>query len=142
MELIKNIIGASGHQHNSEGTVNSKEQVTYPPDGITTTIHNGVLVCSANRHLTGDLEKIKKRLAMESGLLDKWVEEQGGITGHIKAIVSINGPVCRISATGGEIDLKELNINNVHVSLVAIVFEVDQNALERRIMSLLDRLGT
>jgi hypothetical protein len=138
MELIKNIIG--GVQQ-PEAANRGTEQGSYPPDGITSDFHNNALVCSANRHITGDLEEIKKKLASEAGLLDKWVEEQGGITGHIKAIVSVNGPVCRISTTGGEVDIKELPIKNVHVSLVAIVFEVDKTVLEHRIISLLDSLG-
>jgi hypothetical protein len=138
MELIKNIIGGV---RQPEVAHRGTEQGTYPPDGITSDFHNNALVCSANRLLTGDLEQIKKRLASEAGLLDKWVEDQGGITGHIKAIVSVNGPVCRISATGGEVDVKELQITNVNVSLVAIVFEIEQKALEKRVKSLLDSLG-
>jgi hypothetical protein len=137
MELIKNIIGGVRQPENAH---RDAEQGSYPPDGITSNIHNGALVCSANKHLTGDLERIKNRLALEAGLLDKWVEEQGGITGHIKAIVSVNDPVCRISATAGEVDVKELPIKNVHVSLVAIVFEIDKIALEQQINSLLDSL--
>lgn len=137
MELIKNIIsGVRQHEDSHRGT----EQGTYPPDGVTTEFHNNALVCSANRHVTGDLEEIKKRLAFETGALDRWVEEEGGITGHIKTIVSANGPVCRISATAGEVDIKELPIKNFHVSLVAIVFEIDKADLERRINSVLDGL--
>jgi hypothetical protein len=137
MELIKNIIG--GVQQ-PEVANRGTEQGTYPLDGITSDFHNNALVCSANRHITGELEEVKKRLTFEAGALDKWVEEQGGITGHIKAIVSVNGPVCRISATAGEVDVKELPIKNVHVSLVAIVFEVDQKVMEQRVESLLDSL--
>lgn len=138
MELIKNIIGGV-RQH--EDSHRGAEQGNYPLDGITTDFHNNALVCSANRHVTGEIEEIKKRLAFETGELDRWVEEEGGITGHIKAIVSANGPVCRISATAGEVDVKELPIRNLHVSLVAIVFEIDKVVLERRIISLLDSLG-
>jgi hypothetical protein len=137
MELIKNIIGGVKQP---EAANRGAEQSTYPPDGITSDFHNNALVCSANRHLTGDLEQIKNRLALEAGLLDKWVEEQGGITGHIKAIVSVNDPVCRISATAGEVDVKELPIKNVHVSLVAIVFEIEQGKMEQRVESLLEGL--
>src|SRR5512145_124814 len=134
MELIKNIIGRVHQPENGRGHA---EQSNYPQDGITSNIHNGALVCSANRHITGDLERIKNRLASEAGLLDKWVEEQGGITGHIKAIVSVNDPVYRISATAGEVDIKELPIKNAHVSIVAIVFEIDKTALEERVESIL-----
>jgi hypothetical protein len=137
MELIKNIIGGV-RQH--EDSLRGAEQGNYPPDGITLNIHNGALVCSANRHITGDLEQLKKKLALAAGALDRWVEEQGGITGHIKAIVSVNGPVCRISATAGEVDIKELSINNLHVSLVAIVFKIDQAALKHQVETLLEGL--
>jgi hypothetical protein len=137
MELIKNILsGVRQHEDSHRGV----EQVTYPPDGITTTFHDNALVCSANRHVTGELEEIKKRLAFETGALDRWVEEEGGITGHIKAIVSANSPVCRISATAGEVDVKEFPIKNYHVSLVAIVFEIERTVLEERVEALIEGL--
>jgi|GEM_PF-2842154 hypothetical protein len=137
MELIKNIIGGASQPEDSH---KGGEQGNYPPDGITTAFHNNALVCSANRHVTGDIEQIKKKLLAEASLLDKWVEDQGGITGHIKAIISVNGPVCRISATAGEVDLKELPIRNFHVSLVAIVFKIEQKKIEQRVESLLAQL--
>lgn len=137
MELIKNIIGGACQPEDSH---KGGEEGNYPPDGITTAFHNNALVCSANKHLTGDLERIKNRIESEALLLDKWVEDQGGITGHIKAILSVNGPVYRISATAGEVDVKELPIKNVHVSLVAIVFDIEQKKMEQRVESLLAQL--
>ncbi|NLD36060.1 MAG: hypothetical protein GX654_04245 [Desulfatiglans sp.] len=137
MELIKNILsGVRQHEDSHRGA----EQGIYPPDGISTDFHDKALVCSANRHVTGEIEEIKERLAFETGALDRWVEEEGGITGHIKAIVSANSPVCRISATAGEVDIKELPIKNFHVSLVAIVFEIEKTDLEKRVKSLMEGL--
>ena len=65
------------------------------------------------------------------------MRSRGGITGHIKAIISVNGPVCRISATGGEVESKNLRLRDLHVSVVAIVFQTDQENMEKRIESLL-----
>lgn len=139
MERIKQILESLEQYHSEDTHVNS-EKGGYPPDGINSRIHDGALVCSGARHITGDLERVRERLERETGLLDKWVEEQGGITGHIKAIISVNGPVYRLSSTGGEVDCKELGIKNIHVSIVAIVFEIEQKKMEQRVESLLEDL--
>lgn len=109
-------------------------------DGINSRFHDGALVCSGSKHIIGDLELIRQNLENELGLLDTWVEEQKGITGHIKAIINVNGPVYKISAIAGEIETTNLDLNNIHVSIVAIVFQIDQKIMEKRLESLIDRL--
>ena len=135
MEIIKQIGEACDHHHHEHDQKDSE-----PPDGITSRIHDGALVCSAGRHITGDLEQVKQVLEKELGWLDAWVEEQGGITGHIKSIISVNGPVYKISATAGEVDTKKLSIKNIHVAIVAIVFQIDQDIMEKRIEELFESL--
>ena len=137
MEIIKQDNDADEHHHHEHF-----EKDIYPPDGINSSIHDGALVCSGSRHITGDLEQVRHSLASELGLLDTWVEEQGGITGHIKAIISVNGPVCRISATAGEVETKDLALKKFHVSIVAIVFQIDQKIMENRIESMFNKLLT
>ena len=141
MEIIKQINDSCGH-HRSKHSNDHLGKDSFPPDGITSNFHDGALVCSGNRHITGDPELIKKNMEKEIGLLDTWVEEQEGLTGHIKAIISVNGPVCRISATGGKVESKNLQPKGVHVSIVAIVFQTEQKIMEQRIESLFDKLIT
>jgi len=136
MEIIEQIDESCEHRHHE----NSGKDM-YPIEGIASRIHDGALVCSASKHITGDLEKIRGYLENELGLLDTWVEDQEGITGHIKAIIGVNGPLYRISATAGEVETKNLEIKNIHISIVAVVFKVDQGVLERRIESLIERLS-
>lgn len=139
METNKHINESCEHPR-SEHSHEHSEKVRYPPNGVTSNIHDGALVCSGNKQITGDLEHVKQHLEKEVALLDAWVEEREGITGHIKAIISVNGPVCRISATGGELESKNLGLKNIHVSIVAIVFQIDREIMENRIESLLERL--
>ena len=140
MEIIKTINESCDH-HNHSGDAHEHSGKDNPPhNGITSRIHDGALVCSANRHISGDLEPVRQALEREIGLLDKWVEEQDGITGHIKAIISVNGPAYRISATGGEVESKTIPLKNVHVSIAAIVFQIDQKTMEQRIESLFENL--
>ena len=136
MEIIKQIDESCVHHRHEHS-----EKDTYPSEGITSRIHDGALVCSVSRHIKGDLEKIRENLENELGLLDTWVEELEGVTGHIKAIISVNGPAYRISATAGEVETKNLSIKNIHVSIVAIVFQIDQEVMEKRIEYLLERLS-
>ncbi len=141
MEIIKTVNGYCDHHNHSGEAHEHSVKDSPPPDGITSRIHDGALVCSANRHISADLEPVRQNLEREIGLLDKWVEEHDGITGHIKAIISVNGPACRISATGGEVESKTIPLKNIHVSIAAIVFNVDQKTLEKRIESLFENLG-
>lgn len=140
MEIIKQINKPCDHHHHSGHPHEHSNKEGYPPDGITSNIHDGALVCSGNKQLTGDLEQVRQNLTHEIELLDKWVDEQEGITGHIKAIISVNGPAYRLSSTGGEVESKKLELKNIHVSVVAIVFQVDQETMEHRIESLFAEL--
>lgn len=141
METLKQINESCTHHNHPEDAHEHSGHCSNTPDGVTSNIHDGALVCSGDRHIACDPELVKKNLEKETGLLDTWVEEQGGITGHIKAIISVNGPVYRISAAGGEVDSRNLQLKNVHVSIVAIVFKVDREAMERRVGSLLGGLA-
>ena len=133
MEIIKEILTTFEHNH-------VEKEGSFPPDGIISNIHDGALVCSGTRHITGDLEQVKQNLEKETGQLDAWVEEQGGITGHIKAIVNVNGPVFKISAIAGDVECTDLKLKDLHVTVVAIVFQIDQESLEQRVESLFEKL--
>lgn len=137
MEIIKQINESCDHHQHEHS-----EKHCWPPDGITSRIQDGALVCSCSRKLTGDMEKIRKYLEKELGLLDTWVEENNGITGHIKAIISVNGPAYKISATAGEVETINLGLKNIHVGIVVIVFQVEQKKIEKRIEAMIARLST
>ena len=141
MNISKQINESCEHHPHTEHTHEHSGNFSQIPDGITCKIHDGALVVSGNKHIFGDLEPVKQNLEREIGQLDTWVEEHGGITGHIKAIVSVNGPVCRISATGGEVESKNLQLKDTHISIVAIVFQIDQEAMEQRMEALLENMG-
>ena len=52
----------------------------------------------------------------------------------------MNGPVYKMSAIAGEIETTNLELKNIHVSIVAIVFQIDQKIMEKRLESLIDGL--
>lgn len=107
-------------------------------DDVTSHIHDGALVCSGNRNITGDLTKVKKYLTGEVGMLAEWVEENNGIVGHIKGLVDVRGSVYMVSTTGGEVTSKEIPVSDITIYLVAIVFNIDIKKMESRMTSLLD----
>ena len=108
--------------------------------GIQSHLHEDALVCSGSRDLIGDPKTIKEKLVSKIGILADWIEETGGIIGHIKALVEVDSPVTVISTTGEAVSVREMTASDIHVSLVAIVFNSSTNALECRIVSLLDDL--
>ena len=78
MNIIKQIDESCEHHHHSEHVHDHSENQGPIPDGITSKIHDGALVVSGTRHITGDLDPVKQNLEKAIGQLDTWVEEQGG----------------------------------------------------------------
>ncbi|MBI4856214.1 MAG: hypothetical protein HY818_05715 [Acetobacterium woodii] len=108
--------------------------------GIESHLHDDVLVCSGKRDIIGDLETIKLNLVGEVKILANWIQETGGIIGHVKALVERDFPVTMISTTGDDVTIKEMTGSTVKVSVVAIVFNMNAQRLECRIASLFDAL--
>lgn len=108
--------------------------------GIESHLHDDVLVCSGKRDIIGDLETIKQNLVGEIKILANWIQEMGGIIGHVKALVERDSPVTMISTTGEDVTIKEMAGSTIHVSVVAIVFNTNVQSLECRIVSLFDAL--
>lgn len=108
--------------------------------GIELHRHEDALVCSGERDIIGDLEAVKEKMILELRSLAQWIDEQGGITGHIKSIVHLQSEGYMLSTTDGEVNTKEISQNRVHISIVAIVFKVDEKQLKCRIASLINGL--
>lgn len=128
------------HHHQHEHEHQHQHALDNVHDGITSHTHDGALVCSGKCSFTGDLGKAKECLKQEAGLLAGWVEENNGIIGHIKGLIEVHGPVYTISTTGGEITGKEMPAADLSVNLVAIVFNMDMEKMESRMVSLLDNM--
>lgn len=107
-------------------------------DGIKSKIHDGAVVISAEREIQGSIKVIKDKLEMEIKNLAKWVEEKDGIVGHIKAYIKSEGLAYMLSYTAEEVQLKEVPPINIHVSLTAIVFNVDIHEMECRSAEVLE----
>lgn len=108
--------------------------------GIETHRHDDALVCSGKRDIIGDLETIKKNLVSEVKILANWIQETGGIIGHVKALVECDSLAIMISTTGEDVTVKEMAGSSIHANVVAIVFNTDAQSLECRIASLFDTL--
>ncbi|WKY43320.1 hypothetical protein Q5O14_11715 [Eubacteriaceae bacterium ES2] len=109
-------------------------------NGITSYNHDKALVCSGERNMVGDPEEVKKKLADQINLLVNWIEQEDGIIGHIKAIVKYNECSMMLSTTGDNLTIKEMIDPKVQVSLVAIVFNMNVNSLEKQLDLLFDKL--
>lgn len=105
--------------------------------GIKAKIHDGAIVISGDLEIQGSLKLIKDKVEMELTNFGKWVEDKGGIVGHIKAYIKSEGLGYMISFTFGEVQCKEVPPVNVNVSLVAIVFNVDLHEAECRFAEIL-----
>nr|WP_320025303.1 hypothetical protein [uncultured Acetobacterium sp.] len=127
-------------KHNHAESCTHNHDAGHHHHGIESHLHDDVLVCSGKRDIIGDLETIKQNLVGEIEILAKWIQEIGGIIGHVKALVERDSPITMISTTGEDVTVKEMAGSSIHASVVTIVFNTDAQSLECRIASLFDTL--
>ncbi len=58
------------------------------------------------------------------------VEGDGGIIGHIKAVVQAEGESCMISLTDEDVNVKQMNVEQSTIEGAAIVFNIDPDKLK------------
>lgn len=58
------------------------------------------------------------------------VENEGGIIGHIKAVVQAQGESCMISLTDEDVNIKQMHIEQCSIEGAAIVFHIDPDKLQ------------
>lgn len=102
--------------------------------------HDESIIVSGKREIPGELETVKEKLTKELESLGEWIENQGGIIGHIKAYANGGGKGYMLSNTYGEVQCKETLKSDVHVNIAVIVFKVDIEELECRVAEIFERL--
>lgn len=75
--------------------------------------------------------------------LETWIEEHHGIIGHLKGTLADSETLQMISTTDGEVhsqsgDAEIKQSGNVAVNLVFLVFNIEQKALERKMIEVFD----
>lgn len=100
--------------------------------------HEGALVCSVEKEVVGELESVKDIIANELYMFAEWVEEEDGVVGHIKAFIEKSGSGYLLSTTGGIVDSKATRRSSIYISIVAIIFNLNEKKLKCRMASIVN----
>lgn len=108
--------------------------------GIESHTHEGAAVVSGNVEITGDIEQIKEWLQIELENLALWIEEQGGIIGHIKAYIEGGGYGTMLSTTGRDVQCKTIANTAVQVNVASIVYGVNIKEVECKVADIIHKI--
>lgn len=114
---------------------------------IQATIHEEALAVSGESSYQDlQIEAVKQIIMEEFNAMDAWIDQRGGIIGHIKGFVATPEKSLMISATGAELGCRFLEIegrlfDGVQVSLAWIVFNIPQLELEKKLIEIFDKLN-
>lgn len=128
------------HNCDHEHSHDDHENCNHDHSGIESHMHEESTVVSGKREITGDIEIISEKLQTELKKLASWVEENGGIVGHIKAYLDGGGRGYMLSTTGDEVHCKEMQSSLVHVVVTAIVFNVTIHEMECKVADIFTRI--
>lgn len=98
--------------------------------GIVITSHEGALIGTLTGRIAADsVLSAKERLCAAMAELAALINRDGGVVGHIKAIVCEEGRGYQISVTDGDAEVRSLPPSAYRADCAAIVFAIEENAL-------------
>ncbi|WP_368293020.1 hypothetical protein [Dehalobacter sp. TBBPA1] len=128
-----------GHHHDEQHEQHEKS-VLCNQEEITVTHHEGAVILSTERVIAKEYSWVRDRLNKELQSLAGWVEDQGGLVGHIKAFLTETGYTCMLSTTGEDVQIKETLKPKVTAKITLIVFINNENELYSKLAETLKKL--
>ena len=129
-----------GHDHGHEHHHHEHEHENRVPLGTTGyvdfTTHEEASVASATGTIALAPAEAEERMHGVLETIGAWVEEQGGIIGHIKCSLSAES-VTMLSITYDEVQTKHAEPSSAHLTFAAIVFGIAPDALRDKAAELL-----
>lgn len=104
----------------------------------TITHHDGAIICSYETVLDLPLDAAKPKLIAVIEAIQRYVENENGIVGHIKAFAEESGQAMTFSATGGKVSTLPGDNVQTSISLAVIVFDVNEKELQSLVEDLFD----
>ncbi|GHT79722.1 hypothetical protein FACS1894104_4890 [Actinomycetota bacterium] len=131
--------GHHGHQHDYDAHDHGhghNHSETDLQSAVSITEHEGALVASITLTYDGDYQKTKQNLSNGLAKLANWVNEVGGVIGHIKGSLIGEQTVTTFSTTGGPVNVSSVDSSENRIEAVAIVFNVDKQELAQQLLAL------
>ncbi|UWG96712.1 hypothetical protein LPY66_17800 [Dehalobacter sp. DCM] len=122
--------------------INNKSIAEADKDGVIVTHHEGAVIFAAERVIAREYTWVKDTLEKELKALADAVEDQGGLVGHIKAFLTDQSNSAMLSATDGNVQIKETRHPKVMVNIAAIVFVKNEVLLHKKFADMLIKLAS
>jgi hypothetical protein len=125
------------HEHHHHHEHDHDDEERYESEGISVSRHEESLIGVFRGRLPLPYSQARESVETNMKIRAETVADQGGIIGHIKALVSAEGERCMISITdaGGAPQKRPLPGDNTGFELVAIVFGLSPEGLHHSIRS-------
>ncbi|HIX59041.1 MAG TPA: hypothetical protein IAA45_04910 [Candidatus Blautia gallistercoris] len=101
----------------------------YQRGKVTVSRHQEAVIFSCEEEYPEELVQRKEKTAALIGELQKVIEAQGGLVGHIKAYLEESGCSVSLSGTGGPVTEQETFCRKVKLYFTAIAFAVEEEEI-------------
>ena len=108
-----------GHQYNVAGY-----------KVLETHSHEGATVCSLEMDLNKCPDSLKADMENAINELEKWLDEQGALIGHLKGYIKEAGPTTTFSTTGNGLTIENYEQGGTSVGFASIVFGPTEEELK------------
>lgn len=112
----------------------------YSHDGMKVEEKDGVVDVAGVRIVEGDYDALEEQAITEMEMLTQWVEQQGGIVGHVKIYLEERGSASSLTCAGGQVHVDRTKESKTNVILSAVILNVDADKVKCRIAEFLSRM--
>ena len=111
------------------------------PGKLTIRHHEGAIIAALEQPVSGSGDSLKNLVHDTISRLSRWVTEQGGLVGHIKASLQTPTGTFFYSCAGDAVHVRECPDPGETLEFTAIVFFVNEAQLEKQLDTFLERLS-
>lgn len=129
------------HEHSEKHAKNQniKDTQVFGNSWVNSQNHDGAIVISAGCSIHGDQETISSVIVSQLKDLAVFVQERGGVVGHIKASIETN-LVKMFSITDQDVMTKQATEQEIEIHFAVIVFSVKIEEVKQAVIRMLDVL--
>lgn len=112
------------------------------PARVNLTHQEGATVCALELPVSGESERVREAVLQEINALSEWIDQRGGIVGHIKAALKTNSGTVFFFNAGSGTSVQTSSATGAVLQLTVIAFLVEDQKLRERLEQTLNRFET
>jgi len=134
---------AARHRHSHMHRARGEEicpACGYSHEGMKVDEKDGVVSIAGVRIVSGDYDALEEQAITEMEIFAQWVEQQGGMVGHIKTYLEERGSASSLTCVGSEVHVARTKEGNTNVILSAAILNLPAEKLRCRVAEFLGRM--